>query len=85
MKYLIYILVGLVLISCGEMKNKEAVSTIDHGQLKIKIDSLFNQYFKEESHPGHQYRIYDREDKEEGQFELFQVTGKYGDHHNIHY
>ncbi|NVK49712.1 MAG: beta-lactamase family protein [Cyclobacteriaceae bacterium] len=51
MKYILYILAGLYLISCGEVKNKETDSTIDHGLLEVKIDSLFNQYFNDNT-PG---------------------------------
>lgn len=39
--------------------------------------------FVEESHPGHKFKVYDQEDKEQGTFELFQVTGRYGDHHHV--
>jgi len=39
------------LISCGEVKNKETDSAIDHGLLEVKIDSLFNQYFNDNT-PG---------------------------------
>ena len=51
MKYFLYIVAGLVLISCGDAKNKEDKSTIDHAQLKVKIDSLFKLYYNDKS-PG---------------------------------
>jgi diketogulonate reductase-like aldo/keto reductase len=39
--------------------------------------------FEEQSHPGHRFRVYDHEDKEQATFELFEVTGRYGDHHHV--
>lgn len=41
--------------------------------------------FEESSHPGHQFRIYYGEDtgNQEGQMELFTVSGNYGEHRHI--
>eukprot|EP00934_Nitzschia_sp_Nitz4_P005008 Nitzschia sp. Nitz4//scaffold19_size178191//4350//5735//NITZ4_001951-RA/size178191-processed-gene-0.0-mRNA-1//1//CDS//3329540601//4998//frame0 len=39
--------------------------------------------FVEESHPGHKFRVYDQEEKEDMPFELYHVEGRYGDHHHV--
>jgi len=38
--------------------------------------------FEESSHPGHTFRLYDSETKENG-YELYTVEGKYGDHYHV--
>lgn len=88
------------MISGTDMEEDEAIRVTFHAKTKdlylwwrddeddveILVATIKKgEHFKEETHPGHQYKLYDSEDKEEGKFELFQVTGKYGDHHNIHY
>mmetsp|Transcript_34968 Transcript_34968/g.84621 ORF Transcript_34968/g.84621 Transcript_34968/m.84621 type:complete len:472 (+) Transcript_34968:259-1674(+) len=50
------------------------------GEIQIaKIDK--GKSFVESSHPGHMFRIYDTETKEN--METFQVEGKYGEHYHI--
>jgi CubicO group peptidase (beta-lactamase class C family) len=51
MKYLLYILLALILVSCGAENKKEDFSANNHELLKFKIDSLFNKYYHGSS-PG---------------------------------
>lgn len=39
--------------------------------------------FEEESHPGHKFKVYDSEDKEKATYEMYHVTGRYGDHYHV--
>jgi len=40
--------------------------------------------FDEKSHPGHKFKVYDHADKAQASsVELFQVSGRYGDHHHV--
>jgi diketogulonate reductase-like aldo/keto reductase len=57
----------------------------DEDDVEIMIATIKKgEKFDEKSHPGHKFKIYDHEDKEQSSsVELFQVSGRYGDHHHV--
>jgi diketogulonate reductase-like aldo/keto reductase len=40
--------------------------------------------FDEKTHPGHKFKLYDHQEKEQASsVEVYEVSGKYGDHHHV--
>lgn len=57
----------------------------DEDDVEILVATIKKgEKFDEKSHPGHKFKVYDHADKElASSVELFQVSGRYGDHHHI--
>lgn len=56
----------------------------DEDDVEVMIGTIKKgEKFEERSHPGHKFKVYDHPDKEKASFELYQVFGKYGDHHHV--
>jgi len=56
----------------------------DEDDVEVMIGTIKKgEKFDERSHPGHKFKVYDHEDKAQASFEVYQVSGRYGDHHHV--
>ena len=58
----------------------------DEDDVEVMIKTIKKgEKFEERSHPGHKFKVYDHEDKNQASVEVFQVpaSGRYGDHHDV--
>lgn len=57
----------------------------DEDDVEILVATIKKgETFVEETHPGHKFKVYDHEDKAQANsVDLYQVSGRYGDHHHV--